>query len=96
MLKALRLDNVQARQVFLLASPSGHDVKQFFPLSDLFSGMEASTAETLVAAWRDSTTQSARSATSRIWRKRRAPSAAVRRQRPTDAADGNTDEAKRG
>jgi Uncharacterised protein conserved in bacteria (DUF2336) len=53
MLKALRLDDVQARQVFLLVSPSGRDVQAFFPLSDLYGGMEPAVAETLVAAWRD-------------------------------------------
>jgi len=53
MLKALRLDDVQARQVFLLVSPSGRDVQAFFPLSDLYGGMEPTVAETLVAAWRD-------------------------------------------
>jgi hypothetical protein len=53
LLKALRLDDVQARQVFLLASPSGRDVHGFFPLSDLYAGMEPTVAATLVAAWRD-------------------------------------------
>ncbi len=53
MLKALRLDDVQARQVFLLVCPSGRDVKTFFPLSDLYAGMEPTVAETLVEAWRD-------------------------------------------
>ena len=53
MLKGLRLNETQAQQVFLLASPSGRDVKTFFPLSDLYSGMEPSVAETLIAAWRD-------------------------------------------
>ena len=56
MLKALRLDDMQARQVFLLASPSGRDVQAFFPLSDLYSGMEPAVAETLVTAWRRATT----------------------------------------
>jgi uncharacterized protein (DUF2336 family) len=55
MLKALRLDDTQARQIFLLASPSGRDVKGFFPLSDLFSGMEPSVAETLIEGWRAAT-----------------------------------------
>ena len=55
MLKALRLDDVQAQQVFLLASPSGREVKSFFPLSDLFAGMEPSVAETLIDAWRAAT-----------------------------------------
>lgn len=53
MLKALRLTDVQARQVFLLASPSGKDVSRFFPLADLYAGMEATLAETFIAAWRD-------------------------------------------
>lgn len=52
MLKALRLDDVQAQQVLLLVAPSGRDVKSFFPLSDLYAGMEPEVAETLVAAWR--------------------------------------------
>lgn len=59
MLKALRLDNVQARQVFLLASPSGRDVQGFFPLSDLYAGMEVAVAETLAAAWREGTRERA-------------------------------------
>jgi hypothetical protein len=53
MLKALRLDDSQARQVFLLASPLGRDVAAFFPLSDLYAGMEPEVAETLVEAWRE-------------------------------------------
>lgn len=53
MLKALRLDDNQARQVMLLASPSGRDVQTFFPLSDLYSGMEPYVAEALVAEWRE-------------------------------------------
>jgi hypothetical protein len=52
MLKALRLDEIQAQQVFLLASPVGRDVQAFFPLTDLYAGMEHSTAETLCEAWR--------------------------------------------
>ena len=52
MLKALRLDDLQAQQVFLLASPVGRDVQTFFPLTDLYAGMEHSTAETLCEAWR--------------------------------------------
>ena len=55
MLKALRLDDSQARQVFLLASPSGRDVQAFFPLSDLYAGMEPEVAETMVEAWRETT-----------------------------------------
>ncbi|CAN5366167.1 DUF2336 domain-containing protein [soil metagenome] len=56
-LKALRLDDIQAQQVFLLASPVGRDVQAFFPLTDLFAGMEASTAETLCEAWRLAATE---------------------------------------
>jgi hypothetical protein len=54
MLKALRLDDIQAQQVFLLVAPSGRDVSAFFPVSDLYAGMEPDVAETLVAAWRSS------------------------------------------
>ena len=59
MLKALRLDDTQARQVFLLSSPSGRDVQKFFPLSDLYAGMEPEVAEILVEAWRESTSANA-------------------------------------
>ncbi len=52
LLKALRLDELQAQQVFLMASPVGRDVQAFFPLTDLFAGMDHSTAETLCEAWR--------------------------------------------
>ena len=52
LLKALRLDELQAQQVFLMASPAGRDVLTFFPLTDLFAGMDHSTAETLCEAWR--------------------------------------------
>lgn len=52
MLKALRLNDMQAQQVFLLASPVGRDVRAFFPLADLFAGMEHYTATTLCDAWR--------------------------------------------
>ena len=53
MLKALSLDNVQAQQVFLLASSVvGHEVTTFFKLADLYAGMEPVVAETLVEAWR--------------------------------------------
>ncbi len=52
LLKAMRLDNVQAQQVFLLASPTvGRDVTAFFRLTDLYAGMESVVAETLVEAW---------------------------------------------
>lgn len=53
MLKALRLDDIQARQVFLLASPAGRDVNAFFPLSDLYASMEPAVAEVLTSAWRE-------------------------------------------
>lgn len=52
MLKALRLDDVQAQQVFLLASPAGRDTATFFPLADLYAGMESEVAEVLCDAWR--------------------------------------------
>ncbi len=52
LLKALRLDELQAQQVFLMASPVGRDVQAFFPLTDLYAGMDHSTAETLCEAWR--------------------------------------------
>ena len=55
MLKGLRLDDVQAQQVFLLASPSGREVQSFFPLSDLYAGMEPEVAETLIETWRGAT-----------------------------------------
>ena len=55
MLKALRLTDDQARQVLLLASPTGKDVATFFPLSDVYAGLEVIVAEALVAAWRDAT-----------------------------------------
>ncbi len=52
LLKALRLDTIQAQQVFLLATPAGRDTTAFFPLADLFSGMEPAVAETISEAWR--------------------------------------------
>ncbi len=52
LLKALRLDELQAQQVFLMASPVGRDVLAFYPLTDLYAGMDHSTAETLCEAWR--------------------------------------------
>ncbi len=52
LLKALRLDELQAQQIFLMASPIGRDVQAFFPLTDLYAGMDHSTAETLCEAWR--------------------------------------------
>ncbi len=51
-LKAMRLDDTQARQIFLLTSPAGRDVHTFFPLAELYSGMDVSVAESLVASWR--------------------------------------------
>ncbi len=52
LLKALRLDTVQAQQVFLLSTPSGRDTAAFFALADLYSGMEATVAETICETWR--------------------------------------------
>jgi len=52
MLKALRLDDTQAQQVFLLVAPAGRDTATFFPLADLYAGMEASVAETICELWR--------------------------------------------
>jgi len=57
LLKALRLDEAQAAQVFLLASPTGRDVNAFFPLSDLYAGMEPSVAVTLIEGWRQPAVQ---------------------------------------
>jgi hypothetical protein len=54
LLKSLGLDNVQAQQVFLLATPKiGRDVTSFFRLCDIYAGMEPWVAETLTDAWRD-------------------------------------------
>jgi uncharacterized protein (DUF2336 family) len=54
LLKALGLDNVQAQQVLLLATPTvGFDVSIFFRASDLYAGMEKWIAEILVDAWRE-------------------------------------------
>jgi hypothetical protein len=53
LLKALGLDNIQAQQVLLLATPAiGQDVNVFFRLVDLYAAMEPSVAEILVASWR--------------------------------------------
>lgn len=53
LLKALGLDNIQAQQVFLLATSTvGQDVTIFFRLCDLYAGMEPVVAETLSEAWR--------------------------------------------
>lgn len=60
LLKALRLDDVQAQQVFLLASPSGRSVETFFPLADLYAGMEPYVAETIVLGWHEATTATAK------------------------------------
>ena len=54
LLKALGLDNVQAQQVLLLATPTvGFDVNLFFRLTDLYAGMEKWIAEILVDAWHE-------------------------------------------
>lgn len=52
MLKALRLDDVQAQQVLLLASAAGRDTATFFPVADLYAAMEPSVAEALCEMWR--------------------------------------------
>jgi len=52
LLRALRLDDATAQQVFLLMSPVGRDVKRFFPLAELYSGLAPHVADTLVAHWR--------------------------------------------
>ena len=59
LLKALRLDDATARQVFLMMSPVGRDVARFFPLSDFHSGMEPVVAEALVSQWREADAQPA-------------------------------------
>jgi hypothetical protein len=54
LLKALGLDNVQAQQVLLLATPTiGFDVTAFFRVTDVYAGMEKWIAEILVDAWRE-------------------------------------------
>jgi hypothetical protein len=53
LLKVLGLDNVQSQQVLLLSTETiGLDANVFFRLVDVFAGMEAWVAETLVDAWR--------------------------------------------
>src|SRR5262249_14631257 len=53
LLKALGLDNIQAQQVFLLATPKiGRDVTLFFRINDLYAGIEPAVADTLCEAWR--------------------------------------------
>jgi hypothetical protein len=53
LLKVLGLDNIQAQQVFLLATPAiGADVQAFFRLTDIYAAMESSVAGILVGAWR--------------------------------------------
>ena len=60
LLKALGLDNVQAQQVFLLATPTiGLDVNVFFRVTDVYAGMEKWIAEILVDAWRETGTKPA-------------------------------------
>jgi Uncharacterised protein conserved in bacteria (DUF2336) len=61
LLKTLGLDNAQAQQVFLLATPTiGRDVSGFFRLCDLYAAMEPTVAEILTAAWRDAGQKPAR------------------------------------
>ncbi len=56
MLKVLGLDNVQAQQVLLLATPAiGRDVNAFFKLADVFAALESFVAESMVSAWRHGT-----------------------------------------
>jgi hypothetical protein len=53
LLKVLGLDNIQAQQVLLLATPViGKDVRAYFRLTDVYAAMESSVAEILVSAWR--------------------------------------------
>src|SRR5262249_54787879 len=55
LLKALGLDNIQAQQGFLLATPKiGRDGNLFFRIRDLYAGIEPAVADTLCEAWRDS------------------------------------------
>src|SRR5262249_22775450 len=55
LLKALGLDNVQAQQVFLLATPRvGRDTQSFFCICDVYAGMEPSVAAALAEGWRES------------------------------------------
>jgi uncharacterized protein (DUF2336 family) len=89
MLKALRLDDSQARQVFLLASPTGLDVAAFFPLADLFSGMEPSVAETLIDAWRTEVPGRPRHEAF-VEPRRERPGAAATRSAPQERRDADT------
>jgi hypothetical protein len=53
--KALGLDNFQAQQVFLLATPTlGLDVNEFIHLTEIYAGMESWVAEILVSSWQES------------------------------------------
>ncbi len=52
LLKALHLDDTQAQQVFLLTTPAGRDTATFFPLADVYAGMEVGVAETICDLWR--------------------------------------------
>ncbi len=52
-MKALRIDDVTAQQVFLGMSPVGLDVQAFFQLSDLYSGLEAVVAAGIIERWRE-------------------------------------------
>lgn len=62
LLRALRLDDATAQQVFLLMSPVGRDVERFFRLAELYSGLATHVADTLVARWRGE-----QSGTSETW-----------------------------
>jgi hypothetical protein len=93
MLKVLGLDNVQAQQVLLLATPAiGRDVNVFFKLADVFAALESFVAESLLAAWR----HGGRSATPRhepIFAPdgtRRPSSAPAETRRPTDLPQQKT------
>lgn len=53
--KALGLDNFQAQQVFLLATPTlGLDVNVFIHLTEIYADMESWVAEILVSSWQES------------------------------------------
>lgn len=53
LIKAMGLNDADARQILLLANPNiGLNVEAFFRLADLHGAMELAVAEALVAAWR--------------------------------------------
>lgn len=95
MLKALRLDDTQARQVFLLASPTGQDVQAFFPLADLYAGMEVSVAETMIEAWRGTLTATKPRHEPFVEAGRDRRSATTARQQSDNAAAQGNDTARR-